>query len=184
MDGSLGAASSKQRRSVQGAQRQFAPAGSGHWTAGFSGWRAMKTWMTAGHSSAVVRDTQATEASATADWPRPHVRFQGGIGSNRCTADVEHDEFEDGRRPNAQGSRTSATSWVLQIALGCPLTQGRYRPSDSAPGEQPLHFLKLKLVGSALDSSGACSRWQLMSGSSLLAHRVTESTNHRYRVRP
>lgn len=34
--------------------------------------------------SAVVRATRATETPATAVWPRPHVRFRGDNGSNRC----------------------------------------------------------------------------------------------------
>jgi hypothetical protein len=71
------------RRTAEGAQRQFAPAGSGHWTAGFSEWRATKTWMTAGHFSAVVCATQATKASASADRPRPLVRI-AAVPSAQC----------------------------------------------------------------------------------------------------
>lgn len=55
------------------------------------------TGMTAAHSSADVRAMCATEALATADWPRPLLRFWGSNGSNRCTAAAQAREATDSR---------------------------------------------------------------------------------------
>lgn len=72
----------------------------------------MKTRMTEGHSSAVVRGAQATGASATANWARSLACHSDCNGSNRCTGDINRWRL-DGRNESIQACRgTQKRSFV------------------------------------------------------------------------